>query len=238
MRIERHRRVEVREYEHEDEVEHRVEDRRLREVRERAADGEDVAVMREADEQVAHELRQEQYREAEDYRDDAGLVHAERNVGRDAVRGHADAAHLSGVGHRDRALRLRDVHDADDQGEAENDEEDEVRKLRSVEGEQCLADVLRERGHDAGEDEHRDAVRDAVLGHHLADPHEEDRSGDRHDDGREEREVRHRREDPLLLEHEEEAERLEYRERHREDAAVLRELAASGLSLFLVEGLK
>ena len=69
--------------------------------------------------QPGDQVGQVQQRRSEDHRDDAGLVHLERQVGRRAAV-HAPPDHALGVLHRDAALALLDEHDAGDDGQAEH----------------------------------------------------------------------------------------------------------------------
>ena len=80
-----------------------------------AEEGGEVERRRGVDE-LADRRREGHDRGGEDHRDDAGHVHAQRQVGR-AAGGHPAPDHALGVLHRDPALALLDEDDADDHGQ-------------------------------------------------------------------------------------------------------------------------
>ena len=92
---------------------------------------------------------------------------------------------------------------------------------------------VRESRGDAGEDDDRDAVAQATLGHLLAEPHQEHGARHQRDDGGEaEHQARVDHKSGLRLERDRDAGRLEKREEDRPVARVLGDLALARLALF------
>ena len=129
-------------------------------------------------------LRDDEDRRREDDRDDAGGVHAQRQVGvRAAVDLAADDA--LGVLHRDAALRPFHEDDEGDDGDHEDDQAEHREEVALA-----VADVfddaedgVRQVDDDAGEDDQRDAVADAALGDLLTEPHDEGGAGGQREHG-------------------------------------------------------
>src|SRR6202158_2770297 len=187
------RRIEVREGEREREVQRVVGDRhwQVRRIRGEVAanpSGGFVVprVWRCALEVVGDDRGQEHHRDREDDRDDAGVVHAQRQEARAAP---DFAAATDALGGLDRDLPDRLLHLDDDRGHDQRDsaEDDE----RQVVGQAAAGRVRREHGRDAlrpaaddaGEDDQRDAGANGVLGDELTEPHEHHGAGgeDEHD---------------------------------------------------------
>src|SRR3954464_639103 len=227
-RVERDRGVEVREQDDEDRLADDV--RRVARVEERR----EVLRPRLLDE-LAHGRRERHDRGGEDHRDDAGHVHAQRQVGLPAG-AHAPPDHALGVLDRDAPLALPDEDDRGDDAEREERHAD-LEDLVRVRPPRLHA--LREAGDDRREDHQRDAVADAALGDELAHPHEQHRArGERdHDEedvrrveARDDRRARARRE---AAEQEDVADRLGEREADGEVARVLRDPRLADLALLL-----
>ena len=118
--------------------------------------------------------------EREDHRDDAGLVHLQRQVRRGSAV-HLASDHPLRVLHRDTTLTLLDEDDTgDDQQRCEADEGEDQ---RTTAVEDCLA-LARDTRCDTGEDEEGHTVADATFGDDLAEPHDHGSTGshDQHDD--------------------------------------------------------
>jgi hypothetical protein len=99
---------------------------------------------------------------------------------------------------------------------------------------QHSGDRVRQSGGDPGEDDDRDAVAQAALGHLLAQPHQEHSPGhQRHHGGDAEHQSRVDHQSGLGLERDRDARRLEQREEDGTVAGVLRDLALPRLPLLL-----
>ena len=232
--VERDGRVEVREADDQQAVDHHVGDRvGLHEVVvDPGADGVAPPARRQ---HVGEQDRQVEHRAGEDDRDHAALVHLERDVGALAAV-HAPAHHPLGELHRDAPLALLDEHDGDQQHDRQGEQCDEER--RALLGVEPGAGAG-ERAHDRGEDQQRHAVADAALADELAHPHEQRGAGgerEHHDDHRERREVRQdveaggvatATEQPTaaVVEQERQAGGLQQRDGHRQVAGPLGDLA-------------
>jgi hypothetical protein len=224
----RDRGVEVREEDDEDRLADDV--RRVARAEERGQ----VLRPRLVDE-LADRRRERHDRRGEDDRDDAGHVHAQRQVGLPAG-AHAPPDHALGVLHRDPPLALLDEDDRGDHAERQErhaDLEDRV----GVRPPRLHA--LREAGDDRREDHQRDPVADAALGDELAHPHQQHRARRERDHDEEhvrrievgdDRRARVRRK---ALEEEDVADRLREREADREVARVLRDPRLPDLALLL-----
>src|SRR4051812_32396773 len=227
-RVERDRRVEVREEDDQD---------RLAEDVRRARRAEEVREVRRpglADE-LTDRRRERHERRGEDDRDDAGHVDPQRQVGL-AAGAHAPPDHALGVLDRDAPLALLDEDDRGDDAQREERHAD-LEDLVGVRPPRLHA--VREARDDRREDHQRDPVADAALGDELAHPHEQHRArGERdHDEEhvrrvevRDDRRARARRE---AAEQEDVADRLGEREADGEVARVLRDPRLADLALLL-----
>src|SRR5690606_34409813 len=122
--------------------------------------------------------REQQDAAGEDGRDDPRHVHLQRQVA--GLRGKDLAALLTlGVVHRDTTLATLDEHhETDDRNSQEaDDQQGEDIDVALPGGLERLADGRGQAGHDAGEDQHRDAVADTALGDLLTQPHHEHGTG-------------------------------------------------------------
>src|SRR3954447_18790176 len=228
-RVERDRRVEVREQDDEDRLADDV--RRVARAEERGQ----VLRPRLLDE-LADGRRERHDRGGEDDRDDAGHVDPQRQVGLPAA-AHAPPDHALGVLHRDAPLALLDEHDRGDHAEREEGHAD----LEDLVGVRPPGlDAVREARDDRREDHQRDAVADPALGDELAHPHQQHRAGRQRDHDEEDvrrvevrddrRAAGARRE---ALEQEDVADRLREREADRQVARVLRDPRLPDLALLL-----
>ena len=147
----------------------------------------------------------------------------------------------TGVVHGDAALAA--LHEHHEVGHAQHQDHDhQDRKGADF----VVGDLLqradhgrRKAGHDAGEDDQRDAVADAALGDLLAQPHQEDGAGGERDDGGED-EARARRVDhrdagasALALQRRGDAAGLDDRQHDGADARILGQLAPTALAFLL-----
>ena len=137
-----------------------------------------TAVLRRS--QLRDQVREVQQRRREDDRDDAGLVHLQRQVRRRSAV-HLASDHPLGVLHRDPALTLLDEDDTGDDHQRCEADEGEDQCTAAVEDRLALA---RDTRCDTGEDQQRHTVADAAFGDDLAEPHDHGstRSHDQHDD--------------------------------------------------------
>src|SRR5712671_136764 len=176
--VEHQRGVEEGETEDQRRVQHQVQwlaiiERRLDTLQHEARLG-----VRTGGEKTGHGGREQQQARGEDRRDHARHVQLEGQVA--ALPGVHPAAHLAlGIVHGDAPLGALDVHA--ETGHAEHDRHQRDREhglhlpvAHRLEG---AAERPREPRHDAGEDDHGDAVADAALGDLLAQPHQEHRAG-------------------------------------------------------------
>ena len=135
---------------------------------------------------------------------------------------------------RNLRVSFRNEDDAKHDDRCSYRESEECRDLRHIEREDEVREVARDARDDTREDDERHTVADAELRDELADPHEEDRScGDDHHVGDKAQE-RQGRYDTVLLQEQEEAERLDECERNREVARVLHEALAAGVPFSLI----
>ena len=120
----------------------------------------------------------------EDDRQNAGHVDLDRQE-RALTTVHLAADHTLGVLDGDAALGVRDEHDEHNDQQHADDEQDRGVPLDRAGGQRGneRTDERRDAGHDACEQDHRNAVADAELIDLLAHPHQEGRAGhEGHDD--------------------------------------------------------
>ena len=161
------------------------------------------------------------------------MVDAQWQVGRGAAVDFV-AANLAGVGDRNRPLGFGDDHHAGDDQKTDRDEKQVERNLRCGENIQKLSELGRNVGHDAGKNDERDAVADAILGDELANPHEQNRAGGDDDQVADERRAGKRGDGALAFQNFNKAETLNQGQRHGQHAAVLGEFASAGFAFFLI----
>ena len=183
--------------------------------------------------------RHQQQGAGEDRRDHAGGVELQRQV-RAVAAIHAVADLALGILHDQPALGALHEHDEGHHRHRHHDQpQDEGGgHLAGAAELEHLAERQRQIGHDAGEDDERDAVADAALGDLLAEPHQEDRAADDGDHGGElEEQPRDQHRRAGRAGHRLQAGRqpvaLHRRQHHRAVAGILVDLLAARLALFL-----
>ena len=228
VRIEHHRRVEVREEDDQDHGQDPVDRTGAERVGERR---------QPADVEQGSDLRREVDQGAcEDDGDDARRIHLEGNVGGLPAH-HATALDALGVVDRDAALGALDE---DDRRDGERHDGDDQDRDREAHAEVALGvDAARDRGRqardDRREDDERHAVADAALGDELAHPHDERGADDQRDDddqvgddfgdlGREDDAI------GAALEEEQVADGVDEAEAERHETRDLGDLATAGLA--------
>src|SRR2546425_1145166 len=234
--VEGHRRVEVGEAEDQDEVHKVIEDVGWNIW----AGGHPVGAQRPLDlapggggggEKVPDDDREEHDRDGEDDRDYARLVHTQRQV-RAAPLVNLAAHHP--LRRLDRDLPLRLLHLDDERGHHDGEGGEEKQRcqvLRGAAAGQQVVDGVRNAADDAGEDDQRDAVADAVLGDQLAEPHQHHGTGRQGHHDPHDAEPVEVRQDALPAEDEGQTPRLEQAEGHRQPAGPAGDLAAAVLPL-------
>ena len=192
--------------------------------------------------------RKVQNRRGEDDRDDAGLVHLQRNVGRRAAE-HPAPDHPLRILHRDAPLALLDedngCHDEQADGDHRAEHEPGVGLAGTVTGNLDGPQGIGEAGSDLGEDHDRHAIADTVLGDELTHPHDDRRAcrhRQDHDDDLEDRGGVHDRQGAAGEQTSrgcqgDEGRRLQQAEHQGEVTGVLGDLVLAGRAL-LLEGLQ
>ncbi len=183
MGVERHVDVEEREHEDEDEVRPDIE-----EAGRRQAPPHETLEPIHLD-HVGQQDRDVEHRRGEDDRDDAGLVHLQRDVGA-APPVHSATDDPAGEGDRNASLALVEEDDGHQQDEGDGDDDPEL-ELAALG--QNRPEPVRDGRHHVGEDQDRHALPDAALGDELGEPHDERRPGGQdqdHERGQGEAELR------------------------------------------------
>ncbi len=168
-RLERHRDVEIREGDREQEVEEHVPDARILRVEIRINEGHNSGEARCRLQELRQNRRKRNERHREDDWHHAGLVQADRQSTL-----HAPTCTLVGIGNRNQAVRIRKEHHGDKQRQGHDAEHHHESGLRLLcEEEAC--DACWNGCNDTDEDEHGDTVPNSLFADHFAEPHQEHR---------------------------------------------------------------
>ena len=183
--------------------------------------------------------REQNQRRRENRGNHTGHIHLQRQV-RSLAAVDLVADLTPSVVHRDAPLA---AFDEDHEGRHENHDRDHEDRRQGRDGARAhkleeSARSVREPGHDAGEDDDRNAVAETAFRDLLTEPHQEHRAGHETHGAREaEHQAGHQNETSLTFQSHCNADRLEEPQKQRAVARVLSDLATAGLA-FLTQRLK
>ena len=189
----------------------------------------------DAQKELGDGLRKNNNGNGEDDGNDARLIDPDGQVGAGAAK-HAVAAHLPGVGNGNIALAFGDDDHADNGNEGDRREYQHINDIGCRISQDRFAQIARQTGHDAGEDQQGNAVAQMLFRYQFSQPHQKHGAGRDADD--------RKRQDPIIeinediggagrmLEQGNHAESLQQRQRHGEPARPHIDLIAPVLPFF------